>query len=699
MRFSLILLLLALLFAPFPGFSASESCEDGYSALAHLRPLPQSDLERESEFLRFVDLEDYRKRPDGVPGAHTYGRDVYDSWKRADDMLNAIPVGRLDVNKDLIRLVHDVAMGSQSFAEVNRYLGRTLGGIASKVGEAIRKRWGVAGNSLLSPLNDRELANIRSSGLVNFRELPFGLSRPDSRRGLLFYTPREEVEKSLDELVAWYNANKGTMDPVKLAANFQQRLVAIHPFLDGNGRTSRLLMDRILKEFGLSPAVFTDMNADLFSTPDEWEALVRAGIARRQMMVELERNGTPILHNPGSSPSRVETPVVGTAVSRPQFDENKQKAIQEANALFSETYTLDDWRKQQRILRRAGFSREEIQKLRADGVVGAAHAKATLDIPITLSQADLSLRTLDSAAIKELQGGKKLSYVIDTEGRLFLTDQALASPDAGAVFVVRGTPPGGKPGAFVARESGELRWNPQTSKMEFQPSYGTPRSREELAEIAGKELPPESRVAVEAKPLRGAVNHTRTLDCLAIRENQSLVRNLVLNKVLAANVVTSSGIALGELVGHQRLASEDGRRVVMGDMTQANVSALASSGLFLYMNSRNWGTATRMAASAGALVGLLGFQKVLYSNLLTGDDASSRANSIVAFDAGWYLTRGAMIYPMDNFVLNRLPNYLHDQCMKGSRLSVVLSPGMIRIYENVGMTLIYYSARKAVIGQ
>jgi len=40
------------------------------------------------------------------------------------------------------------------------------------------------------------------------------------------------------------------MHPIELAAEMHERLVAIHPFVDGNGRTSRLLMNLILLQYG-----------------------------------------------------------------------------------------------------------------------------------------------------------------------------------------------------------------------------------------------------------------------------------------------------------------------------------------------------------------------------------------------------------------------------------------------------------------
>ena len=45
------------------------------------------------------------------------------------------------------------------------------------------------------------------------------------------------------------------MHPVRLAALAHYKLVYIHPFVDGNGRTSRLLMNLILMQHGFPPVI------------------------------------------------------------------------------------------------------------------------------------------------------------------------------------------------------------------------------------------------------------------------------------------------------------------------------------------------------------------------------------------------------------------------------------------------------------
>ena len=54
------------------------------------------------------------------------------------------------------------------------------------------------------------------------------------------------VEKRMEEVFEFYDANTATMHPVALAAQFHEKLVTVHPFIDGNGRTARLVMNLIL---------------------------------------------------------------------------------------------------------------------------------------------------------------------------------------------------------------------------------------------------------------------------------------------------------------------------------------------------------------------------------------------------------------------------------------------------------------------
>lgn len=55
-----------------------------------------------------------------------------------------------------------------------------------------------------------------------------------------------EVFPMLIEFFGWYKKNKDKIHPVELAALVHLKLVTIHPFGDGNGRITRLVMNHVL---------------------------------------------------------------------------------------------------------------------------------------------------------------------------------------------------------------------------------------------------------------------------------------------------------------------------------------------------------------------------------------------------------------------------------------------------------------------
>lgn len=56
----------------------------------------------------------------------------------------------------------------------------------------------------------------------------------------------QEVPKKMASLLRWYSTNKNKLHPLVLASYFHTEFEKIHPFVDGNGRVGRLLMNFIL---------------------------------------------------------------------------------------------------------------------------------------------------------------------------------------------------------------------------------------------------------------------------------------------------------------------------------------------------------------------------------------------------------------------------------------------------------------------
>ena len=64
-----------------------------------------------------------------------------------------------------------------------------------------------------------------------------------------------EVQSKMQEFIKKYNENITKLHPIELASFVHIEFVKIHPFLDGNGRTSRLLMNLELIKAGFPPVV------------------------------------------------------------------------------------------------------------------------------------------------------------------------------------------------------------------------------------------------------------------------------------------------------------------------------------------------------------------------------------------------------------------------------------------------------------
>lgn len=76
----------------------------------------------------------------------------------------------------------------------------------------------------------------------------------DPRTGKIVYLPPnvEKVEILMNDLIAYINNSQSSIDPLILAGIFHKQMVVIHPFMDGNGRTTRLVTKALLAKLGLN---------------------------------------------------------------------------------------------------------------------------------------------------------------------------------------------------------------------------------------------------------------------------------------------------------------------------------------------------------------------------------------------------------------------------------------------------------------
>uniref|UniRef100_A0A7E4VR13 protein adenylyltransferase n=1 Tax=Panagrellus redivivus TaxID=6233 RepID=A0A7E4VR13_PANRE len=163
-------------------------------------------------------------------------------------------------------IYHTVALEGNTFT-----LGQTRSVLESRLavgGKSIMEHNEILGmDAALRYLNKTLAAvgDIKMEDILSIHKRVLGFVDPDSagviRRTQVFvgsFTPvaPEYVNSELLEFVEWLNDEETLrIDPVELAALAHYKLVFIHPFVDGNGRTARLLMNFILMQAGFPPVI------------------------------------------------------------------------------------------------------------------------------------------------------------------------------------------------------------------------------------------------------------------------------------------------------------------------------------------------------------------------------------------------------------------------------------------------------------
>tara|TARA_R110000824_G_scaffold94139_4_gene227416 strand:- start:94 stop:882 length:789 start_codon:yes stop_codon:yes gene_type:complete len=102
----------------------------------------------------------------------------------------------------------------------------------------------------IKSLHQLVLKNIDADNAGKYREVNVVISGAE-------HTPPQalQVPEQMQAFIEWYNTDAGDLHPVDRAARVHGEFVKIHPFTDGNGRTSRLLMNLELMKAGYPATV------------------------------------------------------------------------------------------------------------------------------------------------------------------------------------------------------------------------------------------------------------------------------------------------------------------------------------------------------------------------------------------------------------------------------------------------------------
>jgi Fic family protein len=94
----------------------------------------------------------------------------------------------------------------------------------------------------------------------NGRPYPNGYKKNEIIVGNSKTTSPENVKKEINELLERYKKNKKKEHPLQQAFDFHLNYESIHPFENGNGRTGRLIMNKILMANGYFPIIIFKEN-------------------------------------------------------------------------------------------------------------------------------------------------------------------------------------------------------------------------------------------------------------------------------------------------------------------------------------------------------------------------------------------------------------------------------------------------------
>lgn len=150
-----------------------------------------------------------------------------------------------------------------------------------------KKRKQISEDDILK-LHSLILKNIEDEYAGRYRPIPVRISGS----AVVLPNPRK-VPDLMHDYIEWL-AHNTMLHPVALATEAHYRLVTIHPFVDGNGRTARLVMNLILMMHGYPPAIIRKSErlaylnalekAQLGGSRDDFDKLIALNVKRSLMM-------------------------------------------------------------------------------------------------------------------------------------------------------------------------------------------------------------------------------------------------------------------------------------------------------------------------------------------------------------------------------------------------------------------------------
>ena len=160
---------------------------------------------------------------------------------------NAIEGNTLSLQETQIVLNTGVTIGGKTVNEHFEVINHKNG--IEYINSLVTKKTNITQNTvkklhglILKSIDDAEAGNYRKQ---NVRILGAHHIPPQSVK----------IPRLMSEFIEWFYQNEHSMTIPELVSEIHYKLVMIHPFIDGNGRVARLLMNLLLMRHGYPPAI------------------------------------------------------------------------------------------------------------------------------------------------------------------------------------------------------------------------------------------------------------------------------------------------------------------------------------------------------------------------------------------------------------------------------------------------------------
>ena len=127
--------------------------------------------------------------------------------------------------------------------------------------ENMKKAANVSGK--IKEISERAIKKIHAAIMDGFKEKKPGEYRKQPifiQASKVKTVKAEEVENEMDKLLGWNKKKQKTKHAIELCSEFHARFEQIHPFLDGNGRTGREILNWVLQKEGFPRAIINLQN-------------------------------------------------------------------------------------------------------------------------------------------------------------------------------------------------------------------------------------------------------------------------------------------------------------------------------------------------------------------------------------------------------------------------------------------------------